>query len=82
MSSKQSTERPLLFMKKTANYSLRTWVFTVTLAPTILVSLMLGGFYTLSLFSELETTLEEQGKNINWTYKVILSDCPQNICLL
>ncbi|MCG7529874.1 two-component sensor histidine kinase BarA [Psychrobium sp. MM17-31] len=51
-------------MKQTANYSLRTWVFTVTLAPTILVSLMLGGFYTLSLFSELETTLEEQGKNI------------------
>jgi len=51
-------------MKQTTNYSLRTWVFTVTLAPTILVSLMLGGFYTLSLFSELETTLEKQGKNI------------------
>lgn len=51
-------------MKQTANYSLRTWVFTVTLAPTILVSLLLGGFYTFSLFNELESTLEKQGKNI------------------
>lgn len=51
-------------MIPTANYSLRSWVFTITLAPTILVSLMLGGFFTLSLFNELESTLEEQGTNI------------------
>ena len=51
-------------MNYTANYSLRSWVFTVTLAPTILVSLLLGGFFTLSLFNELETTLEEHGQNI------------------
>jgi len=51
-------------MIHTANYSLRSWVFTITLAPTILVSLMLGGFFTLSLFNELESTLEEQGTNI------------------
>jgi len=51
-------------MKRTANYNLRTWVFTVTLAPTILVSLLLGGFYTFSLFGELNSTLEKQGKNI------------------
>jgi len=51
-------------MIPTANYSLRSWVFTITLAPTILVSLMLGGFFTLSLFNELENTLEEQGVNI------------------
>ncbi|NRA70188.1 MAG: two-component sensor histidine kinase BarA [Gammaproteobacteria bacterium] len=36
----------------------------LTLAPSIIVSLMLGGFFTFSLFSELETTLEEQGQNI------------------
>ena len=65
LSSQQSTDKASsLLMKQTTNYSLRTWVITVTLAPTILVSLMLGGFYTLSLFSELETTLEKQGKNI------------------
>lgn len=51
-------------MIPSANYSLRSWVFTITLAPTILVSLMLGGFFTLSLFNELESTLEEQGINI------------------
>ena len=51
-------------MNSSANYSLRSWVLILTLAPSILVSLMLGGFFTLSLFSELETTLEEQGQNI------------------
>lgn len=51
-------------MTATANNTLRSWVFTITLAPTILVSVLLGGFFTLSLFSELESTLEEQGINI------------------
>ncbi len=51
-------------MNSPANYSLRSWVLILTLAPSILVSLMLGGFFTFSLFSELETTLEEQGQNI------------------
>lgn len=51
-------------MNSSANYSLRSWVLILTLAPSILVSLMLGGFFTFSLFNELKTTLEEQGQHI------------------
>ncbi|NRA55707.1 MAG: two-component sensor histidine kinase BarA [Gammaproteobacteria bacterium] len=51
-------------MNSSANYSLRSWVLILTLAPSILVSLMLGGFFTFSLFNDLETTLEQQGVNI------------------
>jgi len=51
-------------MNSSANYSLRSWVLILTLAPSILVSLMLGGFFTFSLFNDLETTLEKQGVNI------------------
>jgi len=51
-------------MKRNANYSLKTWVFTVTLAPTIIVSLLLGGFYVFSLFDELDSIQEKQGRNI------------------
>ncbi|WP_425557065.1 two-component sensor histidine kinase BarA [Ferrimonas gelatinilytica] len=45
-------------------YSLRTWVLVLALAPTMLVGLILGGYFTSSRFSELETTLLRQGTNI------------------
>ncbi|MDP2560578.1 two-component sensor histidine kinase BarA [Psychrobium sp. 1_MG-2023] len=51
-------------MNHSANYSLRSWVIILTLTPTILVSLMLGGFFTFSLFDELENSLDKQGINI------------------
>lgn len=51
-------------MNSSANYSLRSWVLILTLTPSILVSLMLGFFFTFSLFNELETTLEDRGQNI------------------
>ena len=51
-------------MSNTSNYSLRSWVLILTLAPTVIVSLLLGGFFTFSLFNELENTLESQGTNI------------------
>lgn len=51
-------------MSNTSNYSLRSWVLILTLAPTVIVSILLGGFFTFSLFNELENTLESQGTNI------------------
>ncbi len=51
-------------MKTVTKYSLRTWVMVLALAPTMLVGLMLGGYFTSNRFSELETTLLRQGTNI------------------
>ncbi|MBY5990543.1 two-component sensor histidine kinase BarA [Ferrimonas balearica] len=51
-------------MKTVTKYSLRTWVLVLALAPTMLVGLLLGGYFTSSRFSELEQTLLRQGTNI------------------
>ncbi|WP_025821148.1 two-component sensor histidine kinase BarA [Shewanella marina] len=53
--------------KSTSNnmtkYSLRSWVLVLALAPTILVGILLGGYFTINRFYELEDSLLEQGKN-------------------
>ncbi|GAA4897513.1 two-component sensor histidine kinase BarA [Ferrimonas pelagia] len=51
-------------MKTATKYSLRTWVMVLALAPTMLVGLLLGGYFTSSRFAELENTLLKQGTNI------------------
>ncbi|WP_067665992.1 two-component sensor histidine kinase BarA [Ferrimonas marina] len=51
-------------MKTATKYSLRTWVMVLALALTMLVGLMLGGYFTSSRFAELEDTLLKQGTNI------------------
>ena len=45
-------------------YSLRSWVLVLALAPTILVGILLGSYFTINRFYELEETLIEQGGNI------------------
>lgn len=45
-------------------YSLRSWVLVLALAPTILVGILLGSYFTINRFYELEDTLVEQGSNI------------------
>ncbi|KFZ38245.1 histidine kinase [Shewanella mangrovi] len=45
-------------------YSLRSWVLMLALAPTILVGVLLGSYFTINRFYELEDTLRDQGSNI------------------
>ena len=45
-------------------YSLRSWVLVLALAPTILVGILLGAYFTINRFYELEDTLRDQGSNI------------------
>ncbi|MGS0679687.1 two-component sensor histidine kinase BarA [Shewanella sp. 125m-7] len=45
-------------------YSLRSWVLVLALAPTVLVGILLGGYFTINRFYELEDTLIEQASNI------------------
>lgn len=45
-------------------YSLRSWVLVLALAPTILVGILLGSYFTIDRFYELEDNLTQQGKNI------------------
>ncbi|MGL4938437.1 histidine kinase dimerization/phospho-acceptor domain-containing protein, partial [Shewanella sp.] len=45
-------------------YSLRSWVLVLALAPTILVGILLGSYFTINRFYELEDTLVEQSSNI------------------
>ncbi|ABV35896.1 Histidine kinase [Shewanella sediminis HAW-EB3] len=50
--------------KNMTKYSLRSWVLVLALAPTILVGILLGSYFTINRFYELEETLIEQGGNI------------------
>ncbi|MGE6651090.1 two-component sensor histidine kinase BarA [Shewanella colwelliana] len=45
-------------------YSLRAWVLVLALAPTILVGILLGSYFTINRFYELEESLIERGSNI------------------
>lgn len=45
-------------------YSLRSWVLVLALAPTILVGILLGSYFTINRFYELEETLIDQASNI------------------
>ncbi|WOT06130.1 two-component sensor histidine kinase BarA [Shewanella youngdeokensis] len=45
-------------------YSLRSWVLVLALAPTILVGILLGSYFTINRFYELEQTLIDQASNI------------------
>ncbi|MCL1140166.1 two-component sensor histidine kinase BarA [Shewanella pneumatophori] len=50
--------------KNMTKYSLRSWVLVLALAPTILVGILLGSYFTINRFYELEDTLIEQASNI------------------
>lgn len=45
-------------------YSLRSWVLVLALAPTILVGILLGSYFTINRFYDLEDTLKDMGSNI------------------
>ncbi|GGP80812.1 histidine kinase [Shewanella ulleungensis] len=45
-------------------YSLRSWVLVLALAPTIVVGILLGSYFTINRFYELEDTLIIKGSNI------------------
>ncbi|MCL1058936.1 two-component sensor histidine kinase BarA [Shewanella gelidimarina] len=45
-------------------YSLRSWVLVLALAPTILVGILLGSYFTINRFYELEETLIDQASSI------------------
>ena len=45
-------------------YGLRTWVILLTLAPTILVGLLLGSYFTVTRFAQIDTHVMEQGTNL------------------
>jgi two-component system sensor histidine kinase BarA len=54
-------------MKRANNmtkYSLRSWVLVLALAPTVLVGILLGSYFTINRFYELEDTLIAQGRSI------------------
>jgi two-component system sensor histidine kinase BarA len=46
------------------NYSLRSWVLVLALAPTVVVGILLGSYFTINRFYELEETLLLKGSNI------------------
>ena len=45
-------------------YSLRSWVLVLALAPTVMVGILLGSYFTINRFYELEETLIAQGRSI------------------
>ncbi|MGZ9899063.1 two-component sensor histidine kinase BarA [Shewanella gaetbuli] len=45
-------------------YSLRSWVLVLALAPTIVVGILLGSYFTINRFYELEDSLMVKGSNI------------------
>ncbi len=45
-------------------FGLRGWVLTLTLAPTILIGILLGGYFTLQRYQEVMDHLKEQGMAI------------------
>ncbi|WP_087023785.1 two-component sensor histidine kinase BarA [Thaumasiovibrio subtropicus] len=45
-------------------YGLRARVFTLTLAPTLIIGLLLSGFFTINRYQDLETQLSVTGNNI------------------
>ncbi|MBT1443384.1 two-component sensor histidine kinase BarA [Shewanella sp. JM162201] len=47
-----------------SKYSLRSWVLVLALAPTILVGILLGSYFTINRFYDLEDTLKDMGSNI------------------
>ncbi|MCW3172597.1 two-component sensor histidine kinase BarA [Shewanella subflava] len=54
-------------MKSTENmtkYSLRSWVLVLALAPTVVVGILLGSYFTINRFYELEDTLMAKGSSI------------------
>ena len=54
-------------MKSTENmtkYSLRSWVLVLALAPTVVVGILLGSYFTINRFYELEATLMAKGTSI------------------
>ena len=54
-------------MKSTENmtkYSLRSWVLVLALAPTVVVGILLGSYFTINRFYELEETLMAKGSSI------------------
>ncbi|WP_417347911.1 two-component sensor histidine kinase BarA [Ferrimonas sp.] len=51
-------------MNGVTKYSLRAWVLVLALAPTILIGILLGSFFTLTRFSELDQSLINRGENI------------------
>ncbi|QIR13830.1 two-component sensor histidine kinase BarA [Shewanella aestuarii] len=54
-------------MKSSENmtkYSLRSWVLVLALAPTIVVGILLGSYFTINRFYELEDTLIAKGTSI------------------
>ncbi|WP_341503259.1 two-component sensor histidine kinase BarA [Gallaecimonas sp. GXIMD4217] len=42
-------------------FGLRGWVLTLTLAPTILIGILLGGYFTLQRYQEVMDHLQDQG---------------------
>ncbi len=44
--------------------SLRSWVLFLSLAPTLLIGLLFGGYFTLHRFAELEQSVIERGADI------------------
>lgn len=44
--------------------SLRSWVLVLSLAPTLLIGLLFGGYFTLHRFSELQESVIERGADI------------------
>ena len=44
--------------------SLRSWVLLLSLTPTLLIGILLGSYFTLHRFSELEENLIERGSDI------------------
>ncbi|WP_394129580.1 two-component sensor histidine kinase BarA [Shewanella maritima] len=54
-------------MKSTDNltkFSLRSWVLVLSLAPTIVVGILLGSYFTINRFYELEDALIAKGQSI------------------
>ncbi len=45
-------------------YSLRSWVLVLALAPTVLVGILLGSYFTINRFYELESSLIAQSRNV------------------
>lgn len=43
---------------------LRDWILLITLLPTLLISLCLGGYFTYARYQDLQSYLEEQASNI------------------
>lgn len=64
MIAKANFQQIVPYSNSMTKYGLRTWMILLTLAPTLLIGLLLGSYFTVSRFQQLDESLIDQGINL------------------